>query len=316
MSPRRARLLPWLALFTIYLVWGSTYLAIAIAVKEIPPFFAAFLRFLVAGFLMGLLAWRFDAGKERPRGRQWLDYSLIGVLFLGFGNGFVMWSEQRVPSGIAALIVATLPLWTTLLDGMRPGGTPWTLRGWISTAIGLLGVGLVARPGGDGVAGAHLAGVLALQFAALSWTVGALYTKSMRQPLPVFTASSIEMIAGALILLVESGVMGEDLSGLSGVSLRAWGALGYLVVAGSLIGFTAFAYCLTVLPASTVSTYAYVNPVVAVILGALILNEPVSAGLLGGAGLILAAVVLATKRRKLSPAPPPRVEQAPLEDAA
>jgi drug/metabolite transporter (DMT)-like permease len=309
-------LLPWIALFTIYVVWGSTYLAIAIAVKEIPPFFAAFMRFLVAGLVMAGLALFFDPRDRRPGGRELLDYGLIGVLFLGFGNGLVMWSEQRVPSGIAALVVASVPLWTTLLDGVRPGGVPWTPRGWLGTALGLLGVALVARPGGAGIAPGHLMGILALQLASLSWTFGALYSKSVKRPLPVLTASAVEMIAGALMLLVESGLAGEDLGRVATASGRAWGALAYLVIFGSLIGFTAFAYCLTVLPAGTVSTYAYVNPVVAVALGAFVLDEPLSAGLLGGALLILLAVVLTTSRARARPAPPPRTESAALEDAA
>lgn len=313
---RYRRFLPWIALFTIYVVWGSTYLAIAIAVKELPPFFAAFLRFLVAGVVMGALAFAVDPKDRRPTRRDLLDYGLIGTLFLGFGNGLVMWSEQRVPSGIAALVVATVPLWTTLLDGLRPGGMPWTVRGWLGTALGLLGVALVARPGGPGVAAGHLTGILALQFASLSWTLGALYSKSLKKPLPVFTASAIEMIAGSFVLLVESRLVGEDVALLAAASGRAWGALLYLVIFGSLIGFTAFAYCLTVLPAGTVSTYAYVNPVVAVSLGAFVLGEPLSLGLVGGAVLILFAVVLTTRRPKSRPAPPPKVETAPLEDAA
>jgi drug/metabolite transporter (DMT)-like permease len=310
------RFLPWIALSTIYVVWGSTYLAIAIAVKELPPFFAAFLRFLLAGMVMGALAFAVDPKDRRPTRRDLFDYGLIGTLFLGFGNGLVMWSEQRVPSGIAALVVATVPLWTTLLDGLRPGGMPWTVRGWLGTALGLLGVALVARPGGAGVAAGHLTGILALQFASLSWTLGALFSKSLKKPLPVFTASAIEMIAGSFVLLVESRLVGEDVALLAAASGRAWGALLYLVVFGSLIGFTAFAYCLTVLPAGTVSTYAYVNPVVAVSLGAFVLDEPLSLGLLGGAVLILLAVVLTTRRPKSRPAPPPRAESAPLEDAA
>jgi drug/metabolite transporter (DMT)-like permease len=225
-----------------------------------------------------------------------------------------MWSEQRVPSGIAALVVATVPLWTTLLDGVRPGGVPWTLRGWLGTALGLLGVALVARPGGAGVAGGPLMGILALQLASLSWTFGALYSKSVKRPLPVLTASAVEMIAGSLMLLVESALAGEELGRVASASGRAWGALGYLVIFGSLIGFTAFAYCLTMLPAGIVSTYAYVNPVVAVALGAFVLEEPLSMGLLGGALLILLAVVLTTRRA--SPAPPPKTESAALEDAA
>lgn len=313
---RYRRFLPWIALFTIYVVWGSTYLAIAIAVKHIPPFLAASGRFLVAGLVMGLLALRFDPADRRPSGRDWLDYGLIGVLFLGFGNGLVMWSEQRIPSGIAALIVATVPLWTTFLDGMRPGGTPWTLRAWLGTALGLLGVALVARPGADGgVAEGHLLGVAALLFASFAWTVGALYSQSVKKPLPVFTASAIEMVVGSLALFVESRLAGEDMSGLAGVPGQAWGALLYLVIFGSLIGFTAFAYCLSVLPAGIVSTYAYVNPVVAVTLGALVLGEPLSAGLLGGATLILVAVLLTTRRRA-KPALPPKLAPEPVEDAA
>ena len=309
------RYFPWIALVTIYLVWGSTYLAIAVAVKSIPPFVAAFLRFLVSGVLMAGLAYFFDAKERRPTRRDLIDYGIIGVLLLGFGNGLVMWSEQRIPSGIAALIVATVPLWTTLLDGFRPGGSPWTTRGWIGTLIGLLGVAFIARPAGGPLADGHLAGILALQFASVSWTVGALYTQSIRKPLPVLSASAIEMVIGSLALLVESLVVGEDWSGLAQAPAQAWGALGYLVVFGSLIGFTAFAYCLTVLPASTVSTYAYVNPVVAVALGAFFLGEPVSAGLLGGALLILLAVVLTTRRTKVE-SPPPKTAEPALEDAA
>lgn len=310
---RYRRFLPWIALFTIYVVWGSTYMAIAVAVKDLPPFFAGFSRFLVAGVVMGLLALAFDPKDRRPRAADWRDYGLIGVLFLGFGNGMVMWSEQRLASGTAALLVATVPLWTTLLDGMRKGGTPWTGRGWLATGIGLLGVALVARPAG--VDGGQWLAVLALMFASLAWTTGALYTQSVRKPLPVFTASAIEMVVGSLALLLESRLAGEDLGRLATAPVQAWAALGYLVVFGSLIGFTAFAYCLSVLPAGVVSTYAYVNPVVAVTLGTLILGEPLSAGLLGGAGLILAAVLLTTRRPRARQAPPPREREA-LEDAA
>src|SRR5262245_38982919 len=223
------RFLPWLALFTIYVVWGSTYLAIAIAVKELPPFFAASVRFLVAGLVLGGVALAFDPKDRRPSRRDWLDYGVIGVLFLGFGNGLVMWSEQRVPSGIAALVVATVPLWTTLLDGLRPGGTPWTLRGWIGTALGLVGVVLVARPGA-GVAQGHLTGIGALQLASIAWTIGALYSKSVKKPLPVFTASAIEMVVGSLALFVESRLAGEDLGLVAAASGQAWAAMLYLVI--------------------------------------------------------------------------------------
>src|SRR3990172_3824584 len=295
MSPRQKRLLPWLSLLVVYVVWGSTYLAIRLVVREMPPWSAAAFRFLVAGLVMAVVAAFTDRVHGRPSLKQLLEYSLVGVLLLSVGNALVMWSEKTVPSGIAALIVATVPLWLTLLDGMRPGGQPWTLRVWVGTALGLAGVALVAKPEGA-LDSAHLWGIVALQVASLSWTVGSLYAQSRPRKLPIFTASAVEMIAGSLVLFLESALAGEDWGLLFGASASAWYSLAYLIVFGSLVGFTAFAYCLNELPASTVGTYAYVNPVVAVALGALILCERLGPGLLAGAVLILGAVLLSTKR--------------------
>ena len=297
MSPRTARLLPWLSLLVVYVVWGSTYLAIRVVVLELPPFAAGALRFTIAGILMGGIALIADRSSPRPTPRQIADYALVGVLLLAGGNALVMWSEKTIPSGIAALIVATVPLWLTLLDGLRPGGQPWTARVWAGTAVGLLGVGFVARPEG-GVASGHWPGILALQVATLLWTVGSLYAQSVRRRLPLFTASAIEMLAGGALLLFESRLAGEDMGLFLAASPRAWWALLYLVIFGSLVGFTAFAYSLNELPASTVGTYAYVNPVVAVALGAALLGEPISPGLLVGGVLILAAVLLSTTGRR------------------
>lgn len=292
--PSRRGWLPYAALGTIYIVWGSTYMAIAVVVREMPPFVAGCLRFLVAGVVMGGIAYAYDRPRVWPTRRQWLDYSVIGILFLGFGNGLVMWAEQRVPSGIAALVVATVPLWVTLVDGLRPGGQQWTVGGWIAVVLGLVGVGLIARPE-PGIGVAHLAGIAALQTAAISWTLGAVYSQALPAKLPVFTASAIEMLAGGAALVVESRLAGEDWGRLATASGTAWGALLYLVIFGSLVGFTAFAYCLSELPAGVVTTYAYVNPVVAVTLGTLLLSEPLSAHLLGGAAFILVAVILTTR---------------------
>jgi drug/metabolite transporter (DMT)-like permease len=234
-----------------------------------------------------------DRGRGFPSRRQLVDYALIGVLFLGGGNGLVMWSEQRIPSGIAALLVATVPLWITFLDGLRPGGQPWTLRVWLGTLVGLVGVYLVARPeGGDW--SSHLTGIVALQAATISWTLGTLYSKAVSKPLPVMTAAAVEMLAGAAALVLESALLREPLGAFATASASAWWSLLYLIVFGSLIGFTAFGYCLSVFSAGTVGTYAYVNPVVAVLLGALLLDEPVTAGLLLGGSLILGAVLLTT----------------------
>jgi drug/metabolite transporter (DMT)-like permease len=314
MSPRHRRLLPWIALFVIYVVWGSTYMAIRIVVREVPPMASASLRFMAAGLVMAALAARVDRGQDRPTRRQLLDYAVIGVLLLAGGNGLVMWAETRIASGVASLIVATVPLWLTFFDGLRPGGRPWTTRVWIGTAVGLLGVGLVARPGGSGVSSGHWPAILALEGATLAWTAGALYSQSVRRRLPLFTASAVEMVAGSVILFAESRFMGEDLALFRTASSHAWLGLLYLAVFGSLVGFTAFAYALNELPASTVGTYAYVNPVVAVALGWIFLGEPLSAGVVGGAVLILMAVVLSTSRRPPAPSAP-EPEGVPLTDA-
>lgn len=295
-------MLPWLALSVVYVVWGSTYMAIRIVVRELPPMAAASLRFLAAGLVMAGIAAFADRAHPRPALRQVADYCLVGVLLLAVGNGLVMWSETRIPSGIAALIVATVPLWLTLFDGLRPGGQSWTARVWLGTLVGLAGVALVARPQGSAEAG-HWTAILALQLATLSWTGGALYAQSVSRRLPLFTASAVEMLAGSVVLFLESRLLGEDLRLVGTAPATAWLALLYLAVFGSLLAFTCFAYCLNELPASTVGTYAYVNPVVAVILGSVFLGEALSAGLVAGAGLILLAVVLTTTRRPQAPTP-------------
>jgi len=296
-APPRRRLLPWLSLLVVWVVWGSTYLAMRVVVREMPPLAAAGTRFGVAGTAMGLVALALDRRHGWPGRRQWRDYAFIGVLLLSVGNALVMWAERTVPSGIAALIVATVPVWILLLDGLRPGGEPWTARVWVGTAVGLLGVALVARPGGE-VDAAHGAAIAALQVACLSWTIGSLYAQSVTKRLPLASAAAIEMLAGSIVSLAASRLLGEDWSRMAAASARAWGGVGYLVVFGSLVGFTAFAYCLNELPAATVGTYAYVNPVVAVVLGGVVLGEPLTPGLLAGGGLILLSVVLTTLRKR------------------
>ena len=288
--------LPYLALGAVWIVWGSTYLGMRVVVAEMPPLVAAGARFAAAGLVMALVAGVIDRGHGRPGRRQLLDYALVGILLLSVGNGLVMWAERTVPSGIAALIVATVSVWFVLLDGLRPGGQPWTVRVWLGTIVGLAGVSLVASPRGE-VAAEHWLAMLARQAACLAWTVGSLYAQSVPKLLPQATAAAVEMQTAAVVLLLASLLLGEDLSCLAAASPRAWGGLAYLAVFGSLVGFTAFAYCLNELPASTVSTYAYVNPAVAVTLGALILDEPLTAGLLTGGALILVAVILTTLRR-------------------
>jgi drug/metabolite transporter (DMT)-like permease len=312
---RHRGLWPWIALLVVWIVWGSTYLAIRIVVHDMPPLAAAGLRFACAGLLMAGIALVVDRRHGWPSRRQLLDYAFAGVLLLAGGNALVMWAEKTVPSGIAALIVATVPMWMTFFDGLRRGGQPWTVRVWLGTAIGLLGVGFVARPQG-GVEAGHWPGVIALLLASLTWTLGSLYAQSVPKRLPLVTAAAVEMLAASAVLFLESRVLGEELGGFALASRGAWASLGYLVLFGSLLAFTAFAYALNELPASTVGTYAYVNPVVAVLLGRFVLGEPVSAGLLSGGALILIAVLLTTRMpARRAPAPSPQAsasgEEAP-----
>lgn len=297
MHESKRRLLPWVALVVVWIVWGSTYLGMRVVVHEMPPLAAGALRFLCAGAIMGLVALFVDRRHGWPSARQWLDYAAIGVLLLSVGNSLVMWAEKTVPSGTAALIVATVPVWLLLLDGLRPGGEPWTARVWVGTAIGLCGVALVARPEA-GVASSHWLAILGLQVACLSWTVGSIYAQTTPKRLPLASAAAVEMLAAALVNGLVSRLVGEDLARVADASPRAWGGLGYLVVFGSLVGFTAFAYCLNELPATTVGTYAYVNPVVAVFLGWLILGESLTPGLVTGGALIVLSVALTTLRKK------------------
>ena len=295
-APKR-RILPWISLAIVWVVWGSTYLAIRVLVREAPPLTAASARFMIAGLLMGGIALVVDRRHGWPSRHQWFDYSLVGVLLLAVGNGLVMWSERTVPSGTAALIVATVPVWILVLDGLRPHGNPWTLRVWLGTVIGLGGVALVARPDA-GVSSGHWLAMLGLQVACLAWTLGSLYAQSVPQKLPLASAAAIEMVAGSIALFLLSRLFSEEASGLSSMSSRGWGAFVYLIIFGSLVGFTAFAYCLNELPATTVGTYAYVNPVVAVFLGWLILGESLTPGLLVGGALIVLSVVLTTLRKR------------------
>jgi drug/metabolite transporter (DMT)-like permease len=238
----------------------------------------------------------------------------VGVLLLAIGNVLVMWAEKTIPSGIAALIVGTTPLWLTFLDGLRPGGQRWTPALWAGTLIGLGGVALVARPEG-GIQAGHWGAVIALQFGTISWAVGSLYAQSVPKRLPVFTASAIEMLAGSAVLFFESLVLfRDDWGAFRAASANTWLSLGYLVVFGSLVGFTAFAYALNELPATTVGTYAYVNPVVAVILGRVILKEALTPGLLAGGVLILASVLITTRARRPR-REPVRADPSPLTAA-
>ena len=289
MAESKAKVLA--AFAAVYVLWGSTYLAIRFGVETIPPFVMAGTRHLTAGLL--LYAWMRAKGTARPEPRHWVSAAAIGGLMLLGGNGLVTWAEQRVPSGLAALIVASVPIWMAVLSGLekrrRPSG--FVIGG---LALGLAGIALLVVPGRFG-GGEHVdpLGAAALLLAALSWSIGSLYARRAKLPTSTLTAVSMEMIAGGA-LLWAAGLIGGEGSRLhvSVVSLKSALSLGYLVVFGSLLGFSAYVWLLRVTTPARVSTYAYVNPVVAVLLGMLFAGEQLTLRIGLAAAGIVAAVAL------------------------
>ena len=283
--------LPWASLGVVYVVWGSTYLGIRVAVETIPPMLMAGTRFLVAGALvLGVALLTGDRAGDRIRLVHWRSAAIIGGCLLVGGNAVVGEAETRLPSGIAALLVATVPLWFTALDRLvyRARVRAAAVGGML---LGLVGAVVLVRP--TSASHIDLAGVGVLAFATAAWAMGSLYSRDALLPRRVFVASGMEMVAGGVIALLVGLPLGEWGSlHLSAVSSRSIVAFVYLVVAGSLLAYTAYQHALRTLPTSTVSTYAYVNPVIAVILGAVILGETVDVTTIVAAAIMLAGVVV------------------------
>jgi drug/metabolite transporter (DMT)-like permease len=289
-----------LAFGALYIVWGSTYLAIRIAIETMPGFLMAGARFLVAGSVLYAYA-RVRGGAERPTARQWRATAVVGALLLLGGNGGVVWAEQRVPSGLASLIVATVPLWMVLLDWARPGGRRPTLGVAAGLALGTVGLAVLVGPGVlTGHGAVDTLGALALVGSALSWASGSVYAQHAAIPRSPLLATGMEMLAGGVLLTVAAAVTGHASVSLADVSLRSWLALAYLVVFGSFVGYTAYVWLLKVAPPARVATYAYVNPVVAVLLGWAVLAEPLTPRTWAAAGIIVAGVATITLTRKPS----------------
>ncbi len=292
-SPVRASRV-WLALATIYAVWGSTYLAIRWALETIPPFTMASARYLVAGSI--LLAFVKARGAPPIALRDLRPAFLTGGLMLLCGNGGVVWSEQRIASGLAALLVAVEPLFIVLLaatlpqERRRPSG-----RALVGVGFGVAGVVLLVGPVRLGGARVDAAGAAAVLFAAFAWALGSLLSRHFAPPASPLQATALQMLAGGVLLGGASGVAGEWGRFSPGlVSLRSAAAVGYLVVFGSLVAFTAYIWLLRAASPALVSTYAFVNPVVAVFLGWLLASEEVTSRTLVAAVVIVAAVVVIT----------------------
>ncbi len=288
-------LMVWGALAIVYVVWGSTYLGIKIAIETMPPMLSGSLRFAVAALLLGaFLLVRKGKAPFRMSGRQFGGAALVGLLLLTGGNGMVAVAEQHISTGLAALLVASVPLWLVVFRiAARDRPALLTLLGVL---VGFGGVAALSISGGGETA--STTGIVVILVASLSWSIGSFLSARIPMPPNVWAASAVEMAAGGLGLLVTGLSFGERLD-VAAVSGRSWAGLVYLILVGSLVGFTAYTWLLGNAPISLVSTYAYVNPAVAVGLGVLVVNEVATPQMLAGGAVILVgvALVVSTERR-------------------
>ena len=300
----------WGAMLALYIVWGSTYLAIHFAIQSMPPFLMAAARFLAAGAI--LYAWRRMAGDPAPRRVEWRSAAVVGLFLLLGGNGGVVWAEQVVPSGIAALMIGAVPLWMVLIDALIPGGqrpAPLALAGVL---IGMGGIILLVNPwqAGGGEGALHPAGMIVLLLSTLAWAIGSLYSRKARLPASPLLGTGMEMLAGGAGLVLVGTLSGEwarlDLAAITAPSLAG---LAYLIVFGSLVGFASYTWLLRTAPTSLVSTYAYVKPLVAILLGSLLAGEVLTPRILFAGSVIIGSVVLINTARSM----PRRSKVVPAE---
>ena len=299
--PSRTALI--LAFATIYLIWGSTYLGIRVAVETMPPFLMAGVRFLVAGGV--LLAFLKFRGAPWPTAQQWRVNAIIGTFLLLGGNGLVVWAEQTIPSGITALLIGVSPLFFVLIEWAWPGGTRPTALTSAALLIGFAGVAWLAAPWENAAQGGlSPAGIIAILGACLFWSIGSIYSRHAKHGADPFLSSSLQMLGGGAALTLAALVHGDfGQLHIATIAPRAWIAFTYLVCAGSLVGFSTFVWLMKHSTPARVSTYAYVNPVVAVILGWLILGEPIGPRTLVASAIIVTAVAIITvQKNRAAPA--------------
>jgi drug/metabolite transporter (DMT)-like permease len=283
----------WIALIAIYIIWGSTYLAIRYAVATIPPFLMAGTRFLVAGTI--LLVWRRLAGDPLPTARQWRSTAIVGLLLLLGGNGLVSWAEKNIVSGIAALIIGSVPLFMVIVEALRRGGAKPGWQPIVGLATGFGGIALLVGPSefsGKGVQ-FNLLAIAALLLAALLWSIGSVYSKTAELPTSSLMGTGMEMLCGGVGLYIVGTLTGEwKTVQFAAIAPSSWIGLAYLIVFGSMMGYVAYSWLLRHAPISLVSTYAYVNPVVAILLGAWIGHEVLNARTIIAALVIISSVIL------------------------
>lgn len=288
----------WAGILVLYIVWGSTYLAIKVAIETIPPFLMGSVRFVPAGLLLAaVIAVHQRATIRRPTLRELRDTSIVGGLLMLGGMGLVAWAEQTISSGIAALLIGLMPMWLAIFSrGLFGERLP--VMAAVGIVIGIVGVAILAWPAG-GVGDLDPAGLLALMASPMFWALGSLYAaRRAVLPGPALFASGLQMAAGGVILLVAALLTGE-LQGFEwgSVSAASWMGVAYLLTVGSLIGYTTYAWLLTVAPLPRIATYAYVNPIVAVLLGWLILGEPLTVRTGVAAAVIVVAVAMIVTAR-------------------
>jgi drug/metabolite transporter (DMT)-like permease len=291
MRTRREKIAAYGSWAAVCFFWGTTYLAIRIGLETLPPMLFAGLRFLTAGTILFafMYGWR---GARLPKGRELFDQALVGLLLLGVGNGLVVWAEQWVPSGLAALLVATSPFWVAGFERLRQDGERNSARAVAGMLIGFGGLALLVAPGllNASYSGHFLLGMLGIQVACAAWTGGSVYAKHHRSEVKPLMAAAMQMLFAGLALLLVGTVAGEwrtlNFSG------RSFSAFAYLVVFGSIVAYGSYNYAMQKLPLTIVSMYSYINPVIAVLLGWLILAEPLGWRMLAAMVIILCGVAL------------------------
>ena len=288
-----------LAFAIIYFVWGSTFLAIRVGVREVPPFLLAGIRFFVAGIV--LYAWTRAKGTLSPSAREWSAATLLAVLIFVCDYGLLFWAEKRVPSGIAAVMMATIPVFMAIFEIVILKTQRLTVRLAVALLVGLAGVGvLVSHSVGFGDAPIDTLGACALIFSAISWSIASSVTRLLPLPSDKSMSSGAQMFSGGILLMLTAATLGEFRGfRLGAVSGKAWLALLYLIIAGSIIGFTAYVWLIHHESPTRVGTYAYVNPVVAVLVGYYLGGEAVGARTIAGTLLVLVSVVVTTTTPKM-----------------
>lgn len=305
---------PWktlLAFAVVYFVWGSTFLAIRVGVREVPPFLFAGMRFLTAGLILSV--WMLGKGTPVPTRRQWAAASSLAVLIFVVDYGLLFWAEQQVPSGVAAVMMATIPVFISLLEIIFLRTQQLTLRLTLALLVGVFGVAVLMSHslslGESPVAGT---GAAALLIASVSWSVAAILTRKLPLPPSKAMSSAAQMLSGGVLLMLTSTALGEFRGfRLQSVSRGAWFALIYLIVAGSIVAFTAYVWLLHHESPTKVGTYAYVNPVVAVVVGYFLGGEVIGPRTLLGTLLVLVSVIVITTMpapRRVAPLRTPKVE--------